>query len=93
MNFESGELRSDPINLFNGEATKKILVDSVLGRWEVMNHLPAAIQKGTLFIFDLAEAKTGSLAYDETKRVAQELAEMGCDIITGGGPRADAGGQ
>jgi predicted Rossmann-fold nucleotide-binding protein len=26
------------------------------------------------------------LTYEETKRAAKALAEMGCDIITGGGP-------
>jgi uncharacterized protein (TIGR00730 family) len=37
-------------------------------------------------IFGSARAKPGSFAYEETKRVSKTLAEMGCDIITGGGP-------
>ena len=28
----------------------------------------------------------GTFGYEETKRAAKALAEMGCDIITGGGP-------
>ena len=37
-------------------------------------------------IFGSAPVKPGTFGYEETKRVAQSLAEMGCDIITGGGP-------
>jgi hypothetical protein len=37
-------------------------------------------------IFGSARAKPGSLAYTETRRLAQALTGMGCDIITGGGP-------
>ena len=28
----------------------------------------------------------GTFAYEETKRVAAALSQLGCDIITGGGP-------
>jgi uncharacterized protein (TIGR00730 family) len=37
-------------------------------------------------IFGSARAQPGSYVYDEVKRVAAALAEMGCDIVTGGGP-------
>jgi uncharacterized protein (TIGR00730 family) len=37
-------------------------------------------------IFGSARAKPATFAYEETKRVAAALAEMGCEIITGGGP-------
>jgi len=37
-------------------------------------------------IFGSARAKPGTVAYEETKRVSKALAELGCDIITGGGP-------
>jgi hypothetical protein len=37
-------------------------------------------------IFGSARAKPGTIAYEETKRVSKALAELGCDIITGGGP-------
>jgi uncharacterized protein (TIGR00730 family) len=37
-------------------------------------------------IFGSARAKPGTVAYEETKRVSTALAEMECDIITGGGP-------
>jgi len=37
-------------------------------------------------IFGSARATPGTIAYEETKRVAAALSELGCDIITGGGP-------
>ena len=37
-------------------------------------------------IFGSARARPGTYVYDEVKRVAAVLGEMGCDIITGGGP-------
>jgi predicted Rossmann-fold nucleotide-binding protein len=37
-------------------------------------------------IFGSARAKPDSFAYDAVKRTAAALAEMGCDIVTGGGP-------
>ncbi len=81
---------SNAISLANEEAVKKVLVDSVLGLWDVVNNLtrlkPSRQDRYRVTIFGSARAKPGTVAYDETKRAAAALAEMGCDIITGGGP-------
>jgi len=78
------------VKLSDEEAVKKVLVDSVLGLWDVVNNLtrirPARNERYRVTIFGSARAKPGTIAYEETKRVAKELAAMGCDIITGGGP-------
>ena len=78
------------VNISDEEAVKKVLVDSVLGLWEVVNNLtrirPSRNDRYRVTIFGSARAKPGTIAYEETKRVAKELAAMGCDIITGGGP-------
>jgi uncharacterized protein (TIGR00730 family) len=37
-------------------------------------------------IFGSARTRPGTFGYEETKRAAAALAQMGCDIITGGGP-------
>jgi uncharacterized protein (TIGR00730 family) len=62
----------------------------VLGLWEVVNNLtrlkPSHRDRYRVTIFGSARAKPGTVAYEETKRVSAALAEMGCDIITGGGP-------
>ena len=78
------------VSLNDEEAVKKVLVDSVLGLWDVVNNLtrlkPTHRDRYRVTIFGSARARPGTVAYEETKRVAKALAEMGCDIITGGGP-------
>ncbi|HYV10463.1 MAG TPA: LOG family protein [Pyrinomonadaceae bacterium] len=78
------------VSLNDEEAVKKVLVDSVLGLWDVVNNLtrlkPSHRDRYRVTIFGSARAKPGTIAYEETKRAAKMLAEMGCDIITGGGP-------
>ena len=82
--------RTNAISLGNEEAVKKVLVDSVLGLWGVVNNLtrlqPSRRERYRVTIFGSARAKPGTVAYDETRRAAKALAEMDCDIITGGGP-------
>jgi len=78
------------ISLADEEGVKQVLVNSVLGLWDVVNNLtrlrPSKRERYRVTIFGSARAKPGTFAYEETKRVAAALAEMGCDIITGGGP-------
>src|SRR5262247_1957792 len=78
------------VSLGDEEAVKKVLIDSVLGLWDVVNNLtrlkPSHRDRYRVTIFGSARAKPGTVAYDETKRAAKALAAMGCDIITGGGP-------
>jgi len=82
--------RTDAVSLADEEAVKKVLIDSVLGLWDVVNNLtrlkPSRRDRYRVTIFGSARAKPGTVAYEETKRAAHALAEMGCDIITGGGP-------
>ena len=81
---------TNTVSLDNEAAVKKILTDSVLGLWEVVNNLtrlkPSHRDRYRVTIFGSARAKPGTEAYEETKRVSAALAELGCDIITGGGP-------
>jgi uncharacterized protein (TIGR00730 family) len=87
---DSAGPRPDVISLGNEEAVKEVVWKSVLGLWDLINDLtrlqPSHRERYRVSIFGSARASSGSFAYDETKRVAGALAEMGCDIITGGGP-------
>jgi uncharacterized protein (TIGR00730 family) len=78
------------VSLADEEAVKKILVDSVFGLWDIVNNLtrlrPSKRDRYCVTIFGSARAKPGTFVYEEVKRVASELAALGCDIITGGGP-------
>src|SRR5271169_2371668 len=81
---------SNTVSLADEEAVKQILVSTVFGLWDIVNNLtrlrPSKRERYRVTIFGSARARPGTFAYDEVKRVAAALAEMGCDIITGGGP-------
>jgi uncharacterized protein (TIGR00730 family) len=82
--------KSDLITLADEEAVKEAIWSSVLGLWDVVNTLtrlrPSRRERYRVSIFGSARVKRGTFAYEETKRAARALAEMGCDIVTGGGP-------
>jgi len=87
---ESPRAGAAPVSLGDEEAVKRVVVDSILGLWDVVNELtrlkPSRRDRYRVTIFGSARARPGSFAYLETRRAAAALAEMGCDIITGGGP-------
>jgi uncharacterized protein (TIGR00730 family) len=78
------------VSLADEEGVKEVVVNSVLGLWDVVNNLtrlkPSRRDRYRVTIFGSARAKAGSFGYEETKRAAAALTAMGCDIITGGGP-------
>jgi uncharacterized protein (TIGR00730 family) len=78
------------VSLADEEKVKDILVGTVLGLWDIVNNLtrlrPSKRERYRVTIFGSARAGPGTFVYDEVKRVAAALADMGCDIITGGGP-------
>ena len=85
------------VSLADEEGVKRILVDTVFGLWGIVNNLtrlrPTRRERYRVTIFGSARAKPGTWVYDEVKRLAAALADMGCDIVTGGGPGPDAGRQ
>jgi predicted Rossmann-fold nucleotide-binding protein len=87
---DSGKNNRGTVSLANEEAVKEILVNIVLGLWDTVNNLtrlrPSRHDRFRVTIFGSARARPGGFAYEETKRAAAALAELGCDIITGGGP-------
>jgi uncharacterized protein (TIGR00730 family) len=78
------------VSLADEEGVKQILVSTVFGLWDIVNDLtrirPSKRERYRVTIFGSARAQPGTYVYNEVKRVATALAEMGCDIITGGGP-------
>jgi len=87
---KSVEKRSSVVNLDNEEAVQRVVEECVLGLWDVVNNLtrlrPVKRDRYRVTIFGSARAQSGSRPYEEVRRLASELAKMGCDIITGGGP-------
>lgn len=84
------EDRAQTVSLADEEAVRQILVSTVFDLWEVVNKLtrlrPSKRDRYRVTIFGSARVQPGTFVYDEVKRIAAALAEMGCDIITGGGP-------
>jgi hypothetical protein len=88
----SGPSASDSrtVSLADEDSVKQVLVGTVLDLWKIVNNLtrlrPSQHERYRVTIFGSVRAKPGTLVYDETRRVARALAELGCDIVTGGGP-------
>jgi uncharacterized protein (TIGR00730 family) len=76
--------------LADEEAVKQLLVRTIFGLWDIVNDLtrlrPSKQERYRVTIFGSARAQPGTYVYNEVKRIAAALAELGCDIITGGGP-------
>src|SRR5436853_5088431 len=87
---ESVAKGSQTVSLADEEGVKDILVSAVFGLWDIVNNLtrlrPSKRERFRVTIFGSARARPGTYVYEEVKRLAAALAEMGCDIITGGGP-------
>jgi uncharacterized protein (TIGR00730 family) len=82
--------RADAISLADESAVTQAVSGAILDLWDVVNNLtrlrPSRRDRYRVTIFGSARVQPGTFGYEETKRVAAALAEMGCDIVTGGGP-------
>ena len=82
--------KSATISLADEEAVKEVLVNTVFGLWDIVNNLtrlrPSKRERYRVTFFGSARAEPGAFVYNEVRRLAEALGEMGCDIITGGGP-------
>jgi uncharacterized protein (TIGR00730 family) len=80
----------DIIRLNDEDAATALVERAVTGLWEVVNDLTrlrrTTRQNYRVTIFGSARIKSGSPAYDSVKKLAAELTQMGCDIMSGGGP-------
>jgi len=82
--------QSNVVLLSDEAATVEVLQRAVAGLWDVVAELTrlrrTRCANYRVTIFGSARTAPGVYPYDEVKRLAAELAHMGCDIITGGGP-------
>jgi uncharacterized protein (TIGR00730 family) len=67
-----------------------ILDKAIYHLWETINDLeqiqPERVDHFRVSIFGSSRIRTGDPIYDEVKKLTYELAHMGVDIVTGGGP-------
>jgi len=80
----------EAVSMAEEEGVRRIMAETVLALWDAVNNLtrlrPSKVDRYRVTIFGSARAQPGTFVYEECKRVAAAIAEMGCDIITGGGP-------
>ena len=85
----SGKL-PETVSLDDEEAVKRIIMETVFGMWTAVNNLTrlrtSRRERYRVTIFGSARVQPDHWVYAEVRRIAAALAEMGCDIITGGGP-------
>jgi uncharacterized protein (TIGR00730 family) len=78
------------VSLNDSEATLEVIKGAVVQLWDVINGLtslrPPKRQRYRVTIFGSARIEKDSPIYEEVKWLASQLTEMGCDIVTGGGP-------
>src|SRR5262247_2693146 len=88
--MSTNDSRTGNVSLADEEGVRQVLASTVLGLWDAVNNLtrlrPSRRERYRVTIFGSARTKPGTFGYEETKRAAAELAAMGCDIVTGGGP-------
>lgn len=84
------QLGPETVSLNDEEGVRRIVVDTVFGLWSMVNNLtrlrPSKRGRFRVTIFGSARIRPEHWVYDEVKRLSGALAEMGCDIVTGGGP-------
>jgi len=78
------------VSLADEDEVKDVVVNTILGLWEAVNNLtrlrPSQQKRYMVTIFGSARVPKESWVFGEVKRLARTLSEMGCDIVTGGGP-------
>ena len=82
--------KADMVSLADEDGVKQILVQSVLGLWDVVNNLtrlrPSRRDRYRVTIFGSARVPKDHWVYAAVRDVAADLTRMDCEIITGGGP-------
>ncbi len=78
------------VSLADEAGVKQILTDTIFGLWTTINNLtrlrPSKRERFRVTIFGSARTDPDHWVYREVQRVAADLAGLGCDIVTGGGP-------
>jgi uncharacterized protein (TIGR00730 family) len=68
----------------------KIIDRTIVRLWDTIEELealnPAELRYYRVAVFGSARVQSGDREYAEVKKLALRLTELGCDIVTGGGP-------
>jgi len=90
---DDGNTPAPPANALiqaENEATFKVVEEALVDLWKVVDDLwrvrPPKPQYYRVSIFGSSRIRPGTPLYTDVRQLARELASMGCDIVTGGGP-------
>ena len=87
---EAIRIRTPALSSEDARQTYKVVEASLRELWEVVDNLSAILPPRPTYyrvtIFGSSRMNPGDQLYADVKRLAGELAAMGCDIVTGGGP-------
>ena len=79
----SDRVESQTVPLSDETAVKGILVDAVFGLWKVVNNLtrlqPTSRERYRVTIFGSARVASGTVPFEEVKRLAKAIVEMARD--------------
>ena len=83
-------IRTPALSSEDARQTYKVVETSLRELWEVVDNLSAILPPRPTYyrvtIFGSSRIRPGDQLYEDVKRLSAELAAMGCDIVTGGGP-------
>ena len=83
INKSSKKIRREP-------DVGKIIDRTIVRLWDTIEELealnPAELHFYRVAVFGSARVRTGDKEYAEVRKLASRLTELGCDIVTGGGP-------
>src|SRR5215469_14874448 len=86
----SAKALGDSITLSNERQAIELVAESVQGLWDVVNNLtrlrPTKRLEFRVTIFGSARVSREHWVYAAVRDLAKDLANMGCGIVTGGGP-------
>lgn len=78
------------VSLGDEKKVRDLVADSVIHLWEAVNNLtqlrPTRRERYRVTIFGSARVPEGHWVYVAVRDLAEGLTQLGCDIITGGGP-------
>jgi uncharacterized protein (TIGR00730 family) len=87
---ELEELRKGQAKKRSGADPAQVLDKAIYQLWETINDLdqitPDRVEHFRVSIFGSSRIRRGDPIYEEVKSLSSELARMGIDIVTGGGP-------
>ena len=87
---EAIRIRTPALSSEDARLTYKVIESSLRELWEVVDNLSAVLPPRPTYyrvtMFGSSRIRPGDQLYEDVKRLSAELAAMGCDIVTGGGP-------